>query len=361
MRHLLLLLLLAFSPARADLAEQDLFLRGQDGYHTYRIPALLITPRGTILTFCEGRKRGAGDAGHIETVLKRSTDGGRTWLPLQVVARDGENTVGNPCPVFDATSGAIHLLLTHNLGKDNEHKIRTGTAAGTRSVWLTTSRDEGATWSKPRDITGSVKRSNWTWYATGPGVGIQLASGRLVVPCDHTEAKTLAMRSHVILSDDHGATWRLGGVLDALTNECQVAERRDGTLQLNMRSYHGKSRRAVSTSKDGGLTWTPVSLEETLVEPVCQASLIRWGNRKDNRFLFANPASKRRENLTLRSSEDGGATWTASRVLHPGPAAYSCLAESPDGMLFCLYERGKKSPYETIRLARFDPAWLAGK
>lgn len=330
-------------------AQHDLFVSGTEGYHTFRIPSLLRTPKGTLLAFCEGRKRGRGDAGDIDVVLKRSTDGGKTWRPLQVVADDGANTVGNPCPVVDRKTGTIYLWLTWNHGKDTEKLIRDGTSKDVRRAWLMTSKDEGATWSKHEDLTKDVKDPKWTWYATGPGIGVQLASGRLVIPCDHTEAGTRAMRSHVVVSDDGGKSWKVGGVLGDKTNECQVAERRDGTLLLSMRSYHGKNRRAVATSKDGGSTWSTVTLDDALIDPVCQASLISLGG---DRMAFSNPASTKRERMTVRLSDDGGRTWDAGRVLHEGPAAYSCLAALPGGEVLCLYERGKKSPYEVITLAR---------
>jgi len=80
-----------------------------------------------------------------------------------------------------------------------------------------------------------VKDPRWTWYATGPGVGIQTSKGRLVIPCDHTEAKTKANRSHVIYSDDNARRGTKGGVLVEKTNECQVVERSDGVLLLNVR------------------------------------------------------------------------------------------------------------------------------
>src|SRR5262249_38165876 len=147
-------------------------------------------------------------------------------------------------------------------------------------------------------------------------------------------------------------------------NECQVVERADGSLLLNMRSYHGKNRRAVATSKDGGLTWSKVRLDDTLVEPVCQASLLRYtlasggGKGGKDRLLFANPASARRERLTVRLSYDEGATWSVARLLHAGPAAYSALVVLPGRTIGCLYECGRKSPYERIAFARFDLGWL---
>jgi sialidase-1 len=362
MRALLLASLLAAQPAPPT--QQDIFVSGTEGYHTFRIPALLVTPKGTLLAFCEGRKTGRGDSGDIDLVLKRSTDGGKNWSKLQVVADDGENTIGNPCPVVERSTGTIWLLLTYNLGKDTEKTIRDGTSKGTRGVWVTKSDDDGKTWSKPADITKDVKDPKWTWYATGPGVGIQTTSGRLVIPCDHTESKTKVNRSHIIYSDDRGKSWKKGGVLGEKTNECQVVERGDKTLLLNMRSYHGKNRRAIATSKDGGLTWSDVKLDEGLIEPICQASLIAFSARaRDDKdlLIFSNPASTKREKMTVRLSRDGGKSWRVSKEIYEGPSAYSCLATTKDENVLCLYERGKKSAYERITLARFSFAWLAEK
>lgn len=360
-RHWVFVILSSFvlshSSLRAAEPEQvDVFVAGKDGYHTYRIPAVIVTPKGTVLAFCEGRKKGTSDTGDIDLLLKRSFDGGKTWQAQQLVWDDGPNTVGNPCPVIDRSTGTIWLPLTRNLGGDTEKKIEDGTSKGTRTIWVTKSTDDGATWAKPVEITATAKDPKWTWYATGPGCGIQLKSGRLVIPCDHRIGGSRAMRSHVLISDDHGATWKLGGVLGEKTNECQVIEREDGSLLLNMRSYHGKDRRAVATSKDGGLTWSEVKLDEALVEPVCQASLLRYPGK--GRVLFANPASTKREKMTVRLSSDDGATWPVAKLLHAGPAAYSALAVLPDGAVGCLYERGRKSAYETITFARFPLEWL---
>lgn len=344
----------------ASLDEQPIFTAGEGGYHTYRIPSLIVTKEKTLLAFCEGRKNGRGDAGDIDLVLRRSTDGGKTWGKTQVVWDDGTNTCGNPCPVVDAATGTIWLLLTHNLGKDTEAEIVGGTGDGSRTVWISKSTDDGVTWAKPVEITKDVKKPEWTWYATGPGIGIQTKSGRLVIPCDSKSEKGKVRESHVIFSDDRGATWKLGGVVGPGCNESQVAELDDGTLLLNMRSFQGNNRRLIATSKDGGATFTKPVADPALIEPVCQASLIRVPGEK-NTLLFSNPASTKREKMTVRLSRDGGKTWPVSRPLHDGPAAYSCLAVLPDGRIACLYERGDKTPYEKIVLARVSKEWLEAK
>lgn len=347
--------LLASTANRAadPLPRSDVFVAGKEGYHTFRIPSLLVSPSGNLLAFCEGRKIGRGDSGDIDLVMKRSTDGGATWGSLQVLFDDAGNTVGNPCPVIDRATKTIWMPLTWNHGKDVEKKIMAGTGIDTRRVWMSHSTNDGHTWTKPIDVTATTKQPGWGWYATGPGNSIQLKNGRMVVPCDHTTLEGQIRRSHVIFSDDHGKTWKLGGVLGDGLNECQVAERQDGSLLINMRCYRGKNLRAIATSTDGGTTWGDVTLDAALIEPVCQASLIRHGT-EGNVLLFSNPASKKRERMTVRRSNDGGKTWPASRVLHAGPAAYSALADMPDGSVGCLYECGEASPYERIRFERFS-------
>ena len=343
------------------LIQRDLFTSGHEAYHTFRIPSILATQAGSLLAFCEGRRRGQGDSGDIDILLRRSDDGGQTWSPIQTVWADPGNTCGNPCPVVDRQSGAISLLLTHNLGTDVEHQIIEGSSEGTRTVWLTRSEDDGHTWSPPQNITRTTKEADWTWYATGPGAGIQLDSGRLVVPCDHIEATSKKYFSHVILSDDGGISWFLGGTTPQdQVNECEVVQLDNGNLLLNMRNYDRNQRaRAVCHSDDEGLSWSDLVRKDELIEPICQASLRRLDTPEGTKLLFANPASEeKRENMTVRMSDDDGQTWPYKGTLHAGPAAYSCLVALPNGHAGCLYECGENSPYETIRFAQFDLSWL---
>jgi len=361
---------------RRGLEQTDVFVQGRDGYHTYRIPSLLAIQTGTLLAFCEGRKNSASDTGDIDLLLKRSSDCGKTWSPQEVIWDDGPNTCGNPCPVVDETTGVIWLLLTHNEAGDHEAAIARQLAHATRTVWISRSEDDGQTWSKPVEITSAVKDASWGWYATGPGVGIQmrhgLHAGRLVIPCDHSydlpegdaAPGKFGYGSHVIYSDDHGKSWQIGGKVRPNVNECQVVEMADGrgTLLLNMRAYFKRSRRAQSISRDGGLTWTPPQDHPDLMEPVCQASLIRYswpesGGR--NQILFSNPADgKHRRAMTVRLSYDEGKRWPQSGLLHSAAAAYSCLARLPNGRVGCLYECGQTNAYERITLANFSLEWL---
>ena len=193
-----------------------------------------------------------------------------------------------------------------------------------------------------------MKLEDWTWYATGPGAGIQLTrgerAGRLVVPCDHIQAGTKRYFSHVIYSDDHGETWRLGGSSPQdQVNECEVAELEDGRLLLNMRNYdRSKRTRQVAVSQDGGASFRDQRHAADLPEPICQASLRRVAWREGERpgvLAFSNPASEEsRVRMTLRYSFDDGRTWPEEVLLYEGSSAYSCIGALDEGELGCLFE-----------------------
>ena len=328
---------------------------GSDGYHTYRIPGLVLTEEGTLLAFIEGRKTSRSDHGDIDLLLKRSSDGGKTWSAQQIVHEEGGQqkiTIGNPCPVVDRETGTIWLPFT----RDND------------DVFMMHSTDDGRTWSKPVDITPSVKDDDWGWYATGPGHGIQIQrgmyAGRLVIPCDHRikdMPRTGKVRhSHAIYSDDHGKTWKRGEPTGNFMNECEVVERADGSLLLSMRNYHGKNQRAFSVSSDGGHSWSAPENHAQVFCPTCQASIHRYSRQSSNIVLYSGPGGPGRTHLTVRVTYDEGKTWPISRVLHEGPSAYSELAVLRDGTIVCLFEAGDSKAYESIRCLRFSLSQVVG-
>lgn len=349
----------------ASIQQSSLWTSGQDGYHTYRIPSLIVTAKGSLLAFCEGRKTGSGDHGDLDLLVKRSTDGGRTWSPHTVVHEEGGTakiTIGNPCPVVDRTSGTLWLPIC----RDN------------KEVLMLSSTDDGQSWSAPRNISSSIVKPDWNWVATGPGVGIQLRTGphkgRLFIPCDHKRTLSTGeqeMNSHAMLSDDGGRSWHLSRPVQTGGNECQVVERSDGSLLLNTRMQGDfQGYRGIATSTDGGESWSAIQIDRQLPCPKCQASLMRYDavdGSTPPRLLFSNPhppassdgkPSGKRVDLTVRMSLDEGKTWPISRFLHQGPSAYSCLASLPDGTILCLYEGGERNSYESLRLARFNLDWL---
>lgn len=334
-----------------------------EGYACFRIPALVTTAKGHILAFAEARKGSCSDTGDIDLVMRRSTDKGETWSKIQLIWDDGENVCGNPAPVLEQRNGTVFLLMTWNLGSDHERDIIAGTSTDTRRIFVTQSSDEGISWTTPKEITSTTKKSTWTWYATGPCHGIQLSKrsnypGRLVIPCDHIEAESKHYYSHAIYSDDLGKTWQLGeSTPQHQVNECTVAEKRSGELLLNMRNYdRTQKNRKIAHSTDGGKTWSNLVDDSTLIEPICQASII--GNLKGgkrHRFYFSNPASQdKRERMTLRVSMDNGKSWQGSLLIHEGPSAYSDLVLLKGKKIGILYEAGLSSAYEGIAFERFS-------
>ena len=340
-----------------------IFKSGSEGYNTFRIPSIITTDSGVVLAFAEGRKNSSSDSGDIDLVLKRSTDGGKTWGDLIVIRDDSTNVCGNPSPVIDRKTGKIFLLSTWNRGDDTESEIINMTSVDTRRVYVMNSIDEGLSWSKPIEITDKVKKPNWTWYATGPVHGIQIREGskkgRMIIPCDHIEANTKKYYSHIIYSDDGGSSWNIGGTTPQdQVNECSVAEIGKGKLILNMRNYdRTQMNRKISISNDYGESWGDIYDDKALVEPICQASILRYSFKGYGRndLLFINPADKnKRLNMTLRLSSDLGRTWTREFLLHEGPSAYSDITKLRNGNIGCLFEAGENSPYEGIVYREVD-------
>ena len=345
---------------------------GKPPYPRYRIPALILTPQGTLLAFCEGRRAGKGLIGDIDIVLRRSKDNGQTWSEQELVADDGTDTLGNPCPVIDQKTGTLWLLLTVSPGELSEEQITEGAAKlGTR-VLVTSSTDDGVTWAKPRDITPAAKRPEWTWYGTGPGVGIQLTSGRLFIPSYHAEPKTKTYRSHSLFSDDAGKSWQIGKSLGDDTSESAALQRADGSLYYSARTVVGKNERSFGNSTDEGKTFDAVGFDATLYDSHCQASLLALSpaaiaklaaanetiDKSKPLWLYCYPAGPERRNLTFRSSTDEGRTWSHPMLLHAGDSQYSSLAELPDGTIGCLFESWTDNNYQ-LYFARMPLAWFA--
>jgi sialidase-1 len=338
---------------------QTIYESGSATTNTYRIPALLVSKQGTILAFAEARRNSGGDTANIDTVVRRSEDGGKTWGDEIIVFDEQDNVAGNPCPVVDQSTGRIWSLQTWNSHKVHESQAKTGFGEDSRRVFVTYSDDDGKTWSPAKEITRSVKLEHWSWYATGPGAGIQLQrgkhKGRLIIPCDH---KSLppggpnTYHSHIVYSDDHGQTWKIGAETAHGLNECEAVELEDGAVMLNSRN-HGvdKFHRGVSISKDGGQTFSSFRRDPMLLEPRCQASIrrYRWTEgTKPGILLFANPARKWRAFTMLRMSYDDGKSWPDAKVIYPWNSAYCDIAVLPDGRIAVLFERDN---YRTIDIA----------
>ncbi|WP_210586865.1 exo-alpha-sialidase [Streptomyces sp. GESEQ-35] len=341
------------------------FRAGDDGYASYRIPAVVATASGALLAFCEGRVESASDHGHIDIVLKRSTDGGRTWGALQVVAHNGTDLAGNPAPVVLDT-GRVLLVQVRNAAGATEAAIVRGEVKDVdgRRVWVQHSDDEGVTWSEPREITQQVKEPGWRWYATTPGHALQLSTGRVVVPANHTVPPTGTdlgnepqyNGGHCLLSDDRGENWYLGYVDDSASdyinaNETTAAELPDGRVYFNTRTdSRSPGKRADAHSEDGGRTLVkPFRPQAGLTAPVCEASVLQI--RDPDLLLYSGPANGRAL-MTVRASVDGGTTWRPVFTVDGLPAGYSDLVRVDAATVGLLYETGDFGPYETISFRR---------
>ena len=381
------------APAAAPFIEKaDLFTAGQDGYALYRIPGIVTTKRGAILAYCEARRSDRGDWGAIDILLRRSTDGGRSWsaqtniahVPgpkaknpvalAQKLATPGEVTYNNPVAIPDA-NGAVHFLFCLEYAR----------------CFYLRSDDDGASWSKPVEITAAFDRFrpeyDWKVLATGPGHGIQLRTGRLVVPVwlslgtgGHAHRPSV---TSVIYSDDLGRTWSRGDIAGPnegewnIPNETCAVQLADGRVLLNMRSESKANRRLLTTSRDGATGWSKPQFHDQLLEPICMASMVRLSEAPArNRLLFSNPDNlaradgkeapgkgRDRKNVSVKLSYDESVTWPVSKSVEPGFSGYSDLAVANDGTILLFYERGSTDGaniYKTGRLtlARFNLEWL---
>ncbi|MFI7276239.1 exo-alpha-sialidase [Streptomyces sp. NPDC049879] len=365
-------------PPRGRCTTSVPFVSGTGGYDTYRIPAAVTTRHGTVVAFAEGRVGGASDTGDIDVVARRSDDGGCTWGPLSVVAAGQGDTHGNPSPVVDPATGRLVLLTTRNSGEVTEDEIMRGVATPeqSRRAFVQVSTDDGRSFSAPREITADAKLPDWRWYATGPGHAIALTrgphAGRLVVPANHSTAppegsadtgrEAKYYGAHALLSDDGGATWRIGYVDDSYdgavnSNESTVAQLPDGRLWFSARDQNGTvaGNRLGAWSSDGGETLDGAyAVVESLNDvPVVQASTLRTPGAAGP-LLFSGPSDPAaRRGMRLWRSDDDGRTFTPVETLSADPAAYSELVQVDRRTVGLLYETGATSAYETITFRRF--------
>ena len=348
----------------AEPHSSDVFISGIGGCHTYRIPSLICTPKGTLLAFCEGRKFSGEDQTPTDLVLKRSLDGGKTWGPMQVLVRAAAEAAMDPTAVIDRATGAVilvydrwpELALNHWPPDDRDYQQRVpGLGRDSVTTWVATSSDDGATWSTPRDITIMTKKAEWTQTIHGPGVGIQTHSGRLVIPCANLKGDN-AWWNYAIYSDDCGKTWRLSdNEVGPGVDESQIVELADGTLLLNMRGGPHKGCRFGATSKDGGKTWSEMFGIPELPDPCCEGSILRytWADQHGkSRILFCNPGTAQgRHTGTVRLSYDETKTWPVAKVIVKDAFAYSSLTAMPDGTIGCLFEgQGNKIAFLSLSL-----------
>lgn len=356
---------------------------GQDGVHTSRIPGLVTSKKGTLLALYDARNEIGRDLqGDIDIAMNCSEDGGCTWQPMQKILDMGKwgglperyNGVSDGCILSDDVTGDLyaiglwmHGILDPKTGKWVENLTDTSTvwnhqwrAHGSQPGYgvkqssqflITKSTDDGRTWSEPRNITRQVKKKEWWLLAPGPGRGITMEDGTLVFPVEGRNKVGLQF-STIMWSKDRGENWTVGEPAYFNTNECQVVELSDHSLMLNMRERSNRGRqegngRAICVTKNLGKTWTEHHTSRSaLIEPACQASLLRHDYTKNGKkchvLLFANPSSKEvRDNFTIKVSFDDGETWPEEywMLLDEGKGAgYSCMTSIDEQTIGVFYE-----------------------
>ena len=376
-----LLFLLSFftfsSLQGADRKVTIIHKQGQFDCHTFRIPAMATTNKGTLLAVYDMRYNSRRDLqGHMDIGLSRSTDGGDTWarpVPIMDMKKFGglpedQNGCSDPNILIDRETGEILVSAVWTHGKPNTHQwVGKGSEPGhsihkSSQFMMVRSKDDGLTWSEPENWTKRLKDPKWCLFAPAPGNGINLMDGTLVMPTQGRDATGLPF-SNFMWSRDHGKSWTLSSPARDNTTECSVAELKNGSLMLNIRDNRNRkdksktNGRAVSVTEDMGKTWRVHSSDHgALPEPVCMASLISHDLKDGRRVLFfSNPNSKyKREKMTVRMSLDQGKTWPKSILLDQKGGAYSSLAMVDDRTLGILYESSVADMvFQKIKLSEF--------
>lgn len=331
-----LFLLLSGAGVQAQQSFTPVFVSGQDGHKSYRIPAI-VSAGGKLLAFCEGRVDHAGDFGDINIVLKESADGGKTWSALRTVVDYNNLQAGNPAPVVDMTDPAYpsgRIFLFYNTGDNHESEVRKG--KGLREVWYKTSTDGGLSWSDAVNITTQTHRPNrpdlnpaynfkedWRSYANTPGHAMQFADGkfkgRIFVAANHSagtpDREFKDYQAHGFYTDDHGKTFHLSETVSTPGgNEAMAAQLKGDRMVMNIRNQRGDERsRIIAESSDGGATWDTTFFDHQLPDPVCQGAVLSVGSARKRILLFCNNADTvQRNNLVLRVSRNDGKSYYKS-------------------------------------------------
>ena len=335
----------------------------------FRIPALVTSKAGTLIAAYDVRYKHSGDLqADVDVGVKRSTDGGKTWSPLALAMdmgkygglSDKENGIGDPCLLVDDTTGDIYCFAVwthgHYYDADRRSLAYAGTGfdiSDTPQFMMVRSSDDGITWSAPINITRQIKEFDWRMTFQGPGRGITMSDGTLVIPIQHQEGSERNMHglyplnSGIAYSTDHGLTWHAHNFAHTITSESAVAEIAPGVLLLSMRDETDTHYRRNFITTDLGRTWKEHSSNGTWEDATCEASLLHV-NAADNILgqdilLFSNPNNKAgRSMMSIQASLDGGTTMPYKLLVDAGGSwGYSCLTMVDESTVGILYESSK--------------------
>ena len=339
-----------------SISKVTVFNAGDDGIDSYRIPSLVTSKMGSLLLFCEARKISSTDKTPTDIAFKRSTDNGKTWSDIKIIAAGGSNAFMDPCALVDKITGKIFLFAT--LWPADDHSKLSNTA------WVVTSEDDGVTWSEPRDITKEIVAPGHYIGGFGPGSGLQMIGSpfknRLIIPTRQTDGKK--SKNRTIYSDDHGRSWQVGKEAPD-GGEYQIAESPKSTLIYNLRG--GKGKRIVANSYDGGASWVNSHIDFQLQSSIdyggCQGSVLGI----DSLLFYSGPAgglgsdsTEDRQYFKIYRSLNGGAKWSKDYLLYNKAAGYSCITQLNDGGLAIVFETSDNNGFLKMTPGNRPPGWM---
>ena len=360
----------------------DIFEARKEGYKTYKVPGITVSKNNVVLATAEARPGDGKDWDFNDVIIRRSFDEGETFEKRQMVASHkdiGPGPISNFVMIPDLKNGRIIAVYCWNYSR----------------VFRIFSDDDGETFTKPKEITETFNKFqneyNWKVCATGPGHGIQLTNGRMIIPVWLSDGSESGHRPSIIssiYSDDNGLSWQRGEIVcqhndiideNILINPSETipVQLSDGSVMLNIRSESLIDRRLIAISPNGATNWEIIGFDKALLEPVCMASIIKsnqLNDKKSNDILFINPDNIEnnmippgnnlrhdRKRLTAKLSFDDAKTWYINKIIEKGPSSYSDVAQLASGDFLCIYECEiieKMTDAKYIRISKFNNTWL---
>lgn len=283
------------------------------GSKFFRIPALVVTKKGTIIAAADRRYNDPTDLGNnqvIDVVVKTSSDMGDTWSDAITVLK--ANTVRE-------SYGDAFLMNAHDgsvlMGVVAEPGIK-----GKADTWIFKSTDEGKTWTKITTLGANSAlyadgTANKGFGASGQGLTLRYGqnAGKLMFAFFQWNVSGgLSVSS--IMSSDNGVSWTKTGSVtpsnpDNDIDETKAIELSDGKILLNHRRNVKKGGRQWSKSTDGGKTWTSEGLDPEVNDPGNNADFARYE-------FYGRPVKTSGYVLMINSDGTANGKWFFNRKKH---------------------------------------------
>jgi sialidase-1 len=325
----------------------DLFnVKMKSNVSCYRIPAIIVAKNGDLIAAIDERGPSCADLkanDNINIVMRKSKDNGKTWSDIRtLVDYPNGKSASDPSFILDSNGGTLFLFYNYmDLTKERDIYY----------LHVMKSTDNGETWSQSEDITKQISKPEWhgDFKFITSGKGTQTSSGILL----HTLVN-LKYGVFIFGSDNNGKTWFLKETPIKPADESKIIELSDHAWMVNSR-VNSLGMRYVHISNDQGNSWISRA-DNALIDPACNAAIIRYNYKKMNCLLFVNADSRdSRKNLSIKVSYDEGKSWTQGKTIYAGSAAYSDLVIMKNGDIGLLFEKNEYS--ENVFLS-FPFQWI---